>query len=658
MPGVYAILVGVETYGAGIAPLPGPRNDAIRFANLLLANGVEAEKIRLFTNTHEPAPVSARHQTGQTAEKALPAPKGITPEAPTEEALYAAFKGLKDIEADILVIYWAGHGLMRDASRRLPCAGASDRDIQNIDLASLTGYLAYLATEKDRLQRQYIFTDVCGQYFRTDYGDKVVSTRGSFTYPEQARGSKLNQWTFYAARPGEFAENDNRRRAGVYTDALLPLLQGHPKDWDLDAVHQTLKEELAATDQTPTYAYLQGDGGSTWEHGSTELFRLPKSIDLEEFRKLLQYLAGDPGLLPTARKIASSLFPQLPARDEGWPGLLSDVGSLVPGSVVRFIGELSQAIPPLLNRAASAYRPTAGLKPNLDDWLQNYAASRKVDISKLGAGIHWISYVVSPHGPLLGRYDVFERFWPADLSGAPKAAAVDHRKEKVTLEEAVEWIEASLTTLRKRVSLQEGRFAFEFYVPVEVFNRKFDCFPDPEDEDLGLETVIGDKFPVVLRPVNYAKLNERPAKLRQRAENPGLRSLSPHLEFLTARDLYRHSGGINHVCVYLETEPSITSDSGRKDIFAAVLGQHVPAMFWFRSPTDDPKECTACFQLAKKHLHTSSLLELPRKVFARRQAVLQALSDNRKLAAREKRWLEAVLVIDVPERIPHELRTP
>jgi hypothetical protein len=370
-------------------------------------------------------------------------------------------------------------------------------------------------------------------------------------------------------------------------------------------------------------------------------------MTVEECNRLIDLFRNDEALLPTARTLAeSTLAPYQPKPDDDWRNLLTDIGDLPKEKVLLYASRLSQA---LNEDSGVAAKPTPGLKPNLDAWIDRYANAHGLDLSRLTQGIHWISYVVSPRDKLLERYDVAERYWPTDFAGKSKVQPTKHRLEDVNLEQALAWIESSLTTLRTRIPIQGGHFAFEFFVPVQAFDRKFDRWSDPNDDVLKLGIPLGRKFPVVVRPIDYVNLDDRSSKLEKRAAaKPGIRVLNPLHDVEDLVEVYFTDEDLDHICVCLEAEPPISTKSGSGDLFAAILGLGLPAMFWFRSNPNDAAECAACVGLAQKYLAQTPFPDLPKEVFERRKAA--------KKTPGEEKWLDAVLVIDLPDRVPRDIR--
>jgi hypothetical protein len=242
-----ALVVGVEHYEAGQAwDLDGPASDAARFTSWLLSRGVPADQILVFLSSAQDKPPG------------VPLPAGITASPARRDAVTSAItRTLPQWRADLLWLFWAGHGVLtRDDRLRLFFSDASNDDKRNLDLHSLL-----TALRSDRyagLPRQIGVVDACQTYAdRLQLATTLPDETPPYGQPLPGR----EQFVLYAASPGQVAVNLSSVRAGLFSQAVMEELaaaggDGWPPDMDLVAAGLDRRfSELRAAGrarQTPT----------------------------------------------------------------------------------------------------------------------------------------------------------------------------------------------------------------------------------------------------------------------------------------------------------------------------------------------------------------------------------------------------------------------
>jgi hypothetical protein len=133
---VHALLVGVERYDAGDhLSLRGPATDVARVASWLVLRRVPEANIAVYLSKADQE--SSFHGVGAVAMPRTPcgvASFGL----PTAANILNAFS--RDISrrgGDLLIVYWAGHGIIKaDQTRRLICSDSTDVELRSIELSS------------------------------------------------------------------------------------------------------------------------------------------------------------------------------------------------------------------------------------------------------------------------------------------------------------------------------------------------------------------------------------------------------------------------------------------------------------------------------------------------------------------------------------------
>jgi len=273
-----ALLVGVETYAFGPSHnLPGPINDAIRFANWLLARGVPPTRIQLFLS-----PPATHTPHGQFVSTPLLATPAALPDEAVRDAradtIKAALETLghdANVRAhdspEILILFWSGHGLVDDDGEHvLVCQDANAQNLANHRLRALTEWLRTKYFGK-KLQRQIFVVDTCADDIdRATFPHRLPC----FTPPGGTKVAGRDQRIFHAAARGLPAINISLARQGLFAGAMMDMLkQRTHAPWPFDA--KGLRDDLLrhfkklrrenAIPQLPCFSF-RGD----WEDGGIE----------------------------------------------------------------------------------------------------------------------------------------------------------------------------------------------------------------------------------------------------------------------------------------------------------------------------------------------------------------------------------------------------
>ncbi|MGV9625612.1 effector-associated domain 2-containing protein [Streptomyces sp. NPDC003487] len=201
---VHALIVGIESYGAGSAwDLPGPARDAVRVHALLRATGVPEAQLRLHL-----AP--------------LPPYRPDIPHAPADQATLrrALVQELPRAQGEVLWVWWGGHGALdRSGHLRLFCADATTADKLGIDLDSALE--RYRSDAVPSLTEQLWVVDAC-ETFEEDLALREPLPPDAL--PVGRRTLVHRQTVLRAAGRGRAAANDPARGTGLFSDVLLALL--------------------------------------------------------------------------------------------------------------------------------------------------------------------------------------------------------------------------------------------------------------------------------------------------------------------------------------------------------------------------------------------------------------------------------------------------
>ncbi|MCO4882977.1 caspase family protein [Paraburkholderia caribensis] len=288
-----AILVGIERYkDSGWGDLHGPAMDALRFANWLNEQGVDKKNLHFHLSLGEitdaglkaerDALLASLTTPGTNGAPSYGGAKRADLEAATDPE-YLQTLMPEDGEAT-LILYFSGHGLCSESTfRRYIIAQDATSDSMNVvNLMAMTANLRV-----HRCMRQYttqwLIVDACAQ----DIG--AWKLRELNVQPPDNTAERAAQFWLFATQPGEFGYTSGERQAGVFTDALLTILQQRTLDGlDLEAVFTQLERMFANERQRPSVTRRDQDGG---ERSIAVVVKKVKE-SLEQLVALLQGLVG------------------------------------------------------------------------------------------------------------------------------------------------------------------------------------------------------------------------------------------------------------------------------------------------------------------------------------------------------------------------------
>jgi hypothetical protein len=266
-----AVVVGIEEYQTGRAwRLDGPALDACRFARWLATRGVPADRITLLVS---PLPENASEVEEQS--------KGYRYRTADHEAVRDVFtKYLPSEESGLLVLFWGGHGVIEQEERRLIYADATQRDIRNLNLASLLRSMRSSTFAEH--PRQLGLVDACSSMVE-QLGWKGTMPNEGFSVGRAE--PQRDQRILLAASPGERAVNVDAMKTGLFSKVLREALDSLPGDtWppDADRLREFVNERFeqlrnaGRTLQVPSHV---------WFHSrSDELVFTTRAVQLEDDR--------------------------------------------------------------------------------------------------------------------------------------------------------------------------------------------------------------------------------------------------------------------------------------------------------------------------------------------------------------------------------------
>ncbi|MBC7882746.1 MAG: caspase family protein [Anaerolineae bacterium] len=286
-----ALLVGIDRYEAGDRwNLNGPVPDVLRIAKWLTGIGVPPANLTVLLSPLESNVALVDEITQLLGTAPLPA---------TEDQVKKAFEALQGQKADLLLVYWGGHGwLTQDGQRRLFVSDTTEKNLRNMDL---NDQLTAMRTNLFSGTRKQVFVvDACANY--------AIGMAVTPPSTQVAKGTVLpgiEQFVLLAARPGDLAKNDDTQQTGVYTRELLKELNSLPpaENWSeqlpqISSRLQSRFDELRAqgrTRQTPVYLWHKDMVGNEYNFRLTpralsspiqQTARLPRTLSLAERGRL------------------------------------------------------------------------------------------------------------------------------------------------------------------------------------------------------------------------------------------------------------------------------------------------------------------------------------------------------------------------------------
>jgi len=243
----HVVSIGIEDYeNAMFPPLAGVAKGATRFAQWAIAAGVKPANVRLASSP-------AAHLAGNLA-------KVASYEA-TFGGIETLFLDLRGAAGDLLLVYWAGHGVLNNCRQRV--LFTSDSDEVRARYFRVDNLHDFLASDRvPGFDRNVLFIDACANFAHEINLDRSMANA---TF-ENFRGRRIQQWTLFSAAQGEYAQNDAVNQQTAFSAALLPWLKansGIPIDF------------YAAVDHVTAQLKKLSDDGTTMQHPVRREVRTP-----------------------------------------------------------------------------------------------------------------------------------------------------------------------------------------------------------------------------------------------------------------------------------------------------------------------------------------------------------------------------------------------
>lgn len=323
----HAVLIGIELYAAGSNwDLDGPSRDVLAIYEWLRGHTVPASQIQTI--------VSALPRNAAVFGEA-----GIACPPATSGSIRRVLNAVRELQGDLLLVFWAGHGAINQKEHRLFVADATTADKRNWHWEGLRESLE--STYFAGFPRQIVIVDACADY-RNDF---------QFT----AQGDSLpvgepmphEQFVFFATQPGQTAKNLGAERRGLFSQELLrdqaSLTARGSWPPDMVAVAQRVErvfEELRASGkatQAPRFEWRDWNG-NTRDTNPPKPLKAPRTSEPRATELTFAQATGLAGALMDCQALRTEhgrndvlreLRPDIASRVERRGDLRSDLMSIV-----------------------------------------------------------------------------------------------------------------------------------------------------------------------------------------------------------------------------------------------------------------------------------------------------------------------------------------
>ncbi|MEU8870583.1 caspase family protein [Streptomyces javensis] len=341
----HAVIVAVERYrGSDAMNLDGPVHDALGMRTWLTGRGVPPENIQLLASPmeHNRAALEAAHPGYRPAERA--------------DVREVFREGLREIDADWLWIYWAGHGVQaRDGRWSLLFPETHDTDLQGLDADSLITLARTEHLPWDAVDRVTVVIDACRRAL-PPHLHELADDPQPLTKDPQTRSERPVFW-MRACQAGAVAME--QEGAGRFTSVLLRQLEaagGAGAALDLDQVGRAVQDEFARMRETGSSRQHPTMHVINWEQQERTVRLGPPAATVDpkkrRFRETLVWevaalLGPDPA--GAAARVAARLCAQFTTAPPGTRSLsaeeLVDWALENPHGTVTLLAELSARAP-------------------------------------------------------------------------------------------------------------------------------------------------------------------------------------------------------------------------------------------------------------------------------------------------------------------------
>lgn len=336
---VTVLSVGIERYGAGIPDVPGAAAAAERFARWARACGVPAERIRLACSRVEP--VSAQ------------APEGVVALEATSGALQPAIVDVGAQDADLLLLFWCGHGLMDERRQRVVfTADAVEGNLRHLRVTDMVELFA--STAAPYLGEQVLLIDACATFSATAHLNSAPARIGlPIGDPVDKR-----QFALFAAAQGQRAAANATARSTAFSAPTLEWLETQPGvGFQVGALtahvkghFQRLREE-GVTLQRPVHLLVEHDGdvdylpyGGTPVSGAVQDAARTANFSVRQLERITEEVRSVPFLASdeVRRRLVDELDPDAVIGPVTWSDLDAVVqhAATTEGGRARFIDAL------------------------------------------------------------------------------------------------------------------------------------------------------------------------------------------------------------------------------------------------------------------------------------------------------------------------------
>ena len=290
----HAVIVGIEQYRADDRwDLDGPLNDALAIRSWLLASGVPEGQLHLH--------VSALDRNQSRLQVA-----GVNPKEATNQALRQTFDSLRNLpasNASLLIIYWAGHGVISNDRQCLFLSEATNTDMASYTLENLrASFSSQICTG---FPQQIFLLDTCRSFHRN-----LCDPPPGLDLPV-GNPTKRSQFVLFASQPGQPAKNLGEEKCGYFTKIFLEQLQADCQSitqWPpaMEAIANKVQEicrpqkaDQSAGKQYPSFYKVDWDGNFSYDSPPTDTApateeELTVLEAMDQLAKLLAEHLGDP----------------------------------------------------------------------------------------------------------------------------------------------------------------------------------------------------------------------------------------------------------------------------------------------------------------------------------------------------------------------------
>ncbi|WP_040807232.1 VMAP-C domain-containing protein [Nocardia concava] len=202
---VLVIAVGIDDYQLPSMSLSGAAAYAERIVDWALRCGVPGTNVWLGSSRP-----STDVPDGRAVRFIEPTRAGI------EDALVDAAK----FDADFLLFYWCGHGVLHERRRAVFTSDVRDGVMRIHNIDSMQRYLA--SDTVSHLKDQLLVIDACANFYDSvKVSDRLISSDSL----DIGRDRAVNQFTLYSAGQGQIARFDQVARSTEFSDTVLGWLE-------------------------------------------------------------------------------------------------------------------------------------------------------------------------------------------------------------------------------------------------------------------------------------------------------------------------------------------------------------------------------------------------------------------------------------------------